>query len=296
MIDLAILIVAYRSAADLPRLLAGVHSAAGDLDWRAVVVDNYGEDQLTTDDPLVEIVRSGTNLGYSGGLNLALDCAPASRFTAFLNPDLELDPGSLAALTQACTPAGVGAAVPLVLDADGAAQPSLRREPSTLRSLGEAVFGDHWPTRPAYLAEMLRDPESYRSAGPVDWATGAALVVRSEILAAVGDWDAARFFLYSEETDYARRIRGCGYRIEFVPHSVVRHRGAGSGSSAELDALLAVNKVRYYRKWHGRVPSAAFFAVAVAHNLLRLRRPSSRLALRALFSAPTRAMLPGGAP
>ena len=58
--------------------------------------------------------------------------------------------------------------------------------------------------------------------------------------------------------------------------------------------MLAVNKVRYFRKWHGTVSSAAFFAVAVAHNLLRLRRPASRLALRALFSAPTRATLPGG--
>lgn len=297
MIDLAILIVAYRSANDLPTLLSGVAAAAGGLDWRALIVDNYGEDALSAgEDSRVSIVRSGSNLGYSGGLNFALAHAPASRFTVFLNPDLELQPGSLAALVDACSAVGVGAAVPLVLDPAGSAQPSLRREPSTLRSLGEAVFGDHWPGRPAFLSEMMRDPASYRTGSSVDWATGAALVVSADVVAAVGPWDAARFFLYSEETDYARRIRAHGYRIAFTPSAIVHHRGAGSGSSAELDALLSVNKVRYYRKWHGPLASSAFFAVAVTHNVLRLSRPSARLSLRALFSAPARSALPGGAP
>lgn len=297
MIDLSIVIVAYRSADDLPGLLASLPGAAGGLSWRATVVDNYGLDGLSAgDDPRVTLIPAGSNLGYSGGLNLGVSRAPSSRFTVFLNPDLVLDVGSLEGLVQACGPSGVGAAVPLVLDALGVPQLSLRREPTTLRSLGEALFGDHWPRRPHFLAEMVRGEEGYRTPTSVDWATGAALVVRTEVLSEVGAWDSGRFFLYSEETDFSRRIRARGLEIAFSPGAVVRHRGAGSGSSPELDALLFVNKIRYFRKWHDAGSTAVFFLVAVLHNLLRLNRPASRLTLRALFSPAVRSALPGGTP
>lgn len=311
MIDLAVLIVAYNSAAELPKLLESIPAAAGTLSWHVVVVDNSADTDLaeTCGRPeRVNFVDAGSNLGYSGGLNLGLQLVSPSRFIVFLNPDLTLQAHALERLVEACTGAGIGtdteagieadagaaASVPLVLDASGRPQPSLRREPTTLRSLGEALCGDHWPGRPHWLAEMVRSPEDYARARPVEWATGAALLVRTNVVTRIGPWDSTRFFLYSEETDYARRIRDRGYTIAFAPTAVVHHRGAASGSGPALDALLAVNKVRYFRKWHGLPASALFFAVAVVHNLIRLRRPESRLTLKALFSAPARAALPGG--
>lgn len=300
MIDLAIIIVAYKSAGDLPALLESVPRAVGELEWHAIVVDNYGLDDLSAvagADPRVTVMQTGANLGYSGGLNHGLQHAPESRYTVFLNPDLTLHENALSALVSACRPGSLGdvaAAVPVVLDETGAVQPSLRREPTVRRSLGEALFGDRWAARPAWLAEMVRDPAVYHAPAPVEWATGAALVVRSDALAAVGPWDSQRFFLYSEETDYSRRIRACGHVIVFVPDAVVSHRGAGSGSSSALEALMAVNKLRYFRKWHGPAASAAFFCVAVLHNLLRANRPHSRAILTALLVAPSRTNLPGG--
>jgi N-acetylglucosaminyl-diphospho-decaprenol L-rhamnosyltransferase len=297
MIDCAVIVVAYRSAEDLPALLASLPAAAGQLSWCVVIVDNYGQDHLdrvVAGDPRVSLVSAGDNLGYSGGLNLGIRHAPASRFTVFLNPDLVLDPGALAALAAACTGDMVGASVPLVVDDNGTRQRSLRNEPTLTRALGEAMLGDHWPGRPHWLSEMVRLPLRYTAQATTDWATGAALMVRSAVLAQVGTWDARHFFLYSEETDYSRRLREAGYAIVFAPDAVVRHKGAGSGSSAQLEALLAVNKLRYYRKWHSALPVAAFFVVSVVHNLLRVRRPGARAALRALLSRRARAALPGG--
>ena len=40
----------------------------------------------------------------------------------------------------------------------------------------------------------------------MDWATGAALLVPATVAHEVGEWN-EEFFLYSEETDYFRRIR-----------------------------------------------------------------------------------------
>nr|WP_244962867.1 glycosyltransferase family 2 protein [Cryobacterium roopkundense] len=290
-------IVAFKSAVDLPRLLDSVPDALGSLSWHALVVDNYGQDNVAdslASRPHVTVVSSGSNLGYSGGLNIGLSSSPSSRFTVFLNPDVVLLPGSLSQLVRACSVDGVAAAVPVVIDEEGVTQPSLRREPSALGALGEALFGDHWPGRPTWLAEMIRDPRAYRLTHDAEWATGAALAVRSDVLRAIGPWDSHRFFLYSEETDYCRRIRALGHRISFSPEAVVRHRGAGSGSSPELNALMAINKVRYFRKWHGSAASALFACITVVHSALRLGRPESRLTIQALFSAPARAALPGG--
>jgi GT2 family glycosyltransferase len=296
-IDLVIIVVAYHSAADLPGLLGSITAAVDDLSWRLVLVDNSSDAALpglVGSDSRLTLLDTGANLGYSGGLNYGVDHAPPSRFTVFLNPDLWLEPHALARLAEACRVGRAVASVPLVIDEFGAPQPSLRREPTALRSLGEALLGDHWPTRPAFLAEMVRGREHYHRSGAIDWATGAALMVRSDTVAAIGPWDSGRFFLYSEETDYSRRIRAGGHDIVFTPDAVVSHRGAGSGSSPSLDALLAVNKLRYFRKWHGPAASVIFAAVAVIHNLLRLRRPESRHSLRAFFSATARSALPGG--
>jgi len=296
-IDLAIITVAYKSLGDLPSLLGSIPQAVGTLTWHLVVVDNYSLDGLEERfgaTPQVSVFNSGENLGYSGGLNAGLAHAPASRFTVFLNADLTLKPDSLVLLVDALKTENTAVSVPLLVDEDGRIQPSLRREPATLRALGEAVFGDHWPRRPSWLSEMVRNPDEYHGTKPVEWATGAALMIKSDVLSEVGPWDSERFFLYSEETDYFRRVRQQGFGITFVPDAVVGHRGGGSGTSLELNALMAVNKVRYFRKWHGAGASSVFFAATVLHSLLRIRRPESSITLRALFSSAARAALPGG--
>lgn len=297
MIDCTIIVVAYRSTPDVVQLITSIPGAVGGLTWQALVVDNDNSDDLAAalvGHPTVRVIRSLGNLGYSGGLNLGLHHSPPSRYTVFLNPDLSLSQGSLSALAGSCDSGRCAAAVPLLLDEIGTPQMSLRREPTVRRAFGEALFGDRWPGRPAWLSETVRSTRSYRAVGSVDWATGAALMVRNDILADVGLWDSARFFLYSEETDYARRVRELGHEIRFTPTAVVRHRGAGSGSSPELDALLAINKVRYFRKWNGKLRTLAFAGAILLHSGLRITRAESRLAIRSLFSARSRASLPGG--
>ncbi|MGY4858309.1 glycosyltransferase [Cryobacterium sp. AP23] len=299
-IDCAIILVAYDSDDDLPRLLDSLPAAAGELSYAVVIVDNNAETSrlpsLVAHRPNVTVVDAGGNLGYSGGLNVGLANVPAAEATLFLNPDLVLGPGAIGTLLQASRTAG--AAVPVVVDETGARQMSLRREPTLGRALGDAFFGDRWPARPGWLSETVRQPGDYVSAHAVDWATGAALLVQTRLIGDVGEWDAERFFLYSEETDYCRRIRETGASVLYCPTAQVIHAGGGSGSSPALDALLQLNKVRYFGKWHGgrasgRLMVAAFWAVAVLHGLLRPHDPGARLALRALFSRRIRADLPG---
>lgn len=292
-LDCAIIAVAYRSADDVPRLVASLPAAADGLSWRLIVVDNDGTDGLAAalaGVPGVRVTPAPANLGYSGGLNLGLAVAPDARVVVFLNPDLTLEPGALRRLVDAASDA---AAVPRIRDRSGHVQPSLRREPTVLRSLGEALFGDHWASRPAALAELVRDPAAYDTPAQADWATGAAVALPAAAAGANGPWDSERFFLYSEETDYFRRLRSAGIPVRYVPDAVVVHEQGGSGRSAQLDALQTVNKLRYYRKWHGRAATAVFATTLVVHNILRANEPSARASLAALFSRASRDRLPG---
>jgi GT2 family glycosyltransferase len=158
--------------------------------------------------------------------------------------------------------------VPLMLEADGATFPSLRREPSLTRAIGDALLGRKIRARPGFSSETDSRPTSYIEAHDVDWATGAALLIPAAVAREVGAWN-EEFFLYSEETDYFRRIRESGRRVRFEPSAVVKHRGKGSGTSPELATLMAVNRVRYVERHHGRLYSLLFRAVVVLAEGLR---------------------------
>lgn len=294
-VDCTAIVVTYNSAADLPGLLDSMPAAAAGLRVRVLVVDNDSADdvQSTVDGRSgVTLIRAGANLGYAGGVNTGRRHLGPTRTVAVLNPDLRLAPGSLAALVSAAGRPGVGAAVPRFVGAAGTTFPSLRREPSVTRLLGDALLGAHWPGRPGWLSEMVWQPEQYDRPRSVDWATGAVLVLNAEADAAVGDWD-ERFFLYSEETDYCRRLRSAGWTVQYVPDARVFHDGGGSGTGPALTALNEVNRVRYFDKYHGPLAGTAFRAAATVGQLARVRRPGNRMALRALWSRRYRQGLPG---
>jgi GT2 family glycosyltransferase len=296
-VECGIIVVSYNSAGHIEALLDSLPAAAGDITTRCVVVDNNSSDDTTSilskrDD--VHTLPAGQNLGYAGAINLGREFLGQCSSVLILNPDLVLSPGSIGQLRAALDQPGVGVAVPKMLGRDGELYQSLRREPSLTRALGDAMFGSRIPWRPGWLSEMIRDGAAYQQARDVAWSTGAALLISAACNDAVGQWDADRFFLYSEETDFAARARRCGYRIRYVPTAVVHHEGGGSGQSAVLDALLAVNRVRYYEKYHRRPVSSMFRLVVVLHYLLRGTKVTGRQTFRMLLRRSRWGSLPGG--
>jgi GT2 family glycosyltransferase len=184
--------------------------------------------------------------------------------------------------------------VPAVLDEAGELYPSLRFEPTLLRDFGDALLGSRLSTRPPWLTETDFNTESYQWAHPLDWATGAALLVSAEVASAVGDWS-EDFFLYSEETDFFRRVRETGSTVWFEPEARVTHVGEASGSSPELDALRAVNRVRYAELHHGRTHAFAARLVVILSALMRTRRAEGhRRALHYLLRRDRWSSLPSG--
>lgn len=296
-VECGVVVVTYNSAQHIERLLDSLPDAAFGLKTRCVVVDNNSSDETmpivrSRDD--VVAIEAGRNLGYAGAINLGRAHIGSCSSVLILNPDLVLEPQAIVRLYQALDQPGVGVAVPMLLTEEGSLYLSTRREPSVTRAFGEALFGAHWPSRPGWLSETIRDRVVYERPRDVAWAGGAALLISAPCHDAVGDWDDGRFFLYSEETDFAARARRCGYRVRYVPDARARHEDGGSGRSPELGALMAVNRIRYYEKYHRRPATSLFRALVILHSLLRSADPVQRVALTTLIQRDRWHDLPGG--
>src|ERR1700739_1952839 len=271
--DVAVVVVTYNSASDIALLIDDLRLAALDRPLRVIVIDNRSSDgtaDIVRAHPDIRLIESGANFGYAGAINAALPFTAPCEAVLFLNPDVRLMPG---AVTRLLGPLIAddrnGVVIPLMLDVNGVPFSSLRREPSLTRAVGDALLGSRvWRNRPGFMSECDYRPASYIYAHDVDWATGAALLVRADVVRELGDWN-EEFFLYGEETDYFRRIRESGRRVRFEPSAVVKHRRGGSGTSPAIATLMAVNRVRYVERHHGCVFAVLFRAVVALAEMVR---------------------------
>ncbi|MGI5950231.1 MAG: glycosyltransferase [Brooklawnia sp.] len=291
--DVIVAAVTYNSIDHIEEFLAALGPAlAGAGTCQVVCVDNASADGtpdlIREQAPWVVLLEPGANLGYAAGINLALRGRRARRGVYVLNPDAVPSPGSVRLLADAVAQhPSVGLAVPRVVNHAGELKFSLRREPTIVRALGEAVLGGHRAARFPALGDMIRDPGHYVDGATADWATGAAIFISAQAGSLVGQWDES-FFLYSEETDYALRVRDAGLTLRYVRDAVVAHPGGEMSRSPWLWSLVTVNRVRLYRKRHGVLPGAVYWVVVFFNEALRaaLGRPTHRAAVKALLFGP----------
>jgi len=293
--DVVIYIVTYNSEPALEALMSSLRREARTLRLRVIVADNDSADgtlHALGNYPDAYALSTGGNLGYASGINAARRVAGETRAVLVLNPDLEVLPGAIIALYQRLVSTGAGLVVPKLLETDGSIYESLRREPTVATAFGDAFFGSKWATRPGWLAETEYAPESYQHAHRIDWASGAAIMIRADVAERLGDWD-EQFFLYSEEVDYFRRAREAGETAWYEPESQMVHHGGGSGTSSSLDALLAVNRVRYVRKYHDRGYAAWFRNGVALTEALRFYKPTRLGTFRTILDEASWESLPG---
>lgn len=105
---------------------------------------------------------------------------------------------------------------------------------SFLRDDGEA--GDRGIYEP--------DRGQYDRAEDVTALCGCSMLLRRSVLDAVGFFD-RDLFMYYEDTELSWRIRKAGYRLRFVPESVVRHFHASTSVewSPLFNFLVARNRI-----------------------------------------------------
>jgi N-acetylglucosaminyl-diphospho-decaprenol L-rhamnosyltransferase len=171
------------------------------------------------------------------------------RYALLLNEDSELRPGATDALWQALQerPHAACAGARLVRP-DGRAQACAWRFPTVATALAGAL--------------MLHRRCVVQSTGghtrEVDWCQSSALLVRREAAAEV-DYLDPDFFVYSDEVDFARRLRDAGWRSVYVPAAVaVHHEQLSTGAVPERRIVeLSRGRDLYMRKHHSPAQARA---------------------------------------
>jgi N-acetylglucosaminyl-diphospho-decaprenol L-rhamnosyltransferase len=168
-----------------------------------------------------------------------------------LNEDSELQPGATAALIEAlrADPEAAVAGAQL-FDADGRPLACAWRLPG----LGTALAG----------ALFLHRPLVTQSGGgetrAVGWVQSAAMLVRRQAAEQVSYLD-PKFFVYSDETDFCKRLADAGWRILHVPAArAVHHEQLATDRSAGARRVVEFHRGRdlYMRKHAGPVRAAAY--------------------------------------
>jgi hypothetical protein len=263
MIDLSVIIVSYNTREMTLDCLRTLERALGGLAAETIVVDNASTDgsaaAIREHFPVVRVIESGRNAGFGAANNLGMRAARGAFFL-LLNTDAFPEPGAIAELVRFLQEnPQVGVAGPRTLNKDGSLQISCYRFTSPLHAWQENL----WLSRG--YSDWAHD-----SVREVDFVIGACLLVRREVFAQVGGFD-ERFFMYSEEADWQRRIWDAGWKVMFVPAARVTHLGGASGAahSEEVPTYFWESLDYYSRKHHGLAGLVAIRAAMVVGCFLR---------------------------
>ncbi len=171
------------------------------------------------------------------------------RYALLLNEDSELLPGATLTLREALERhRDAACAGAMLLRPDGSAQACAWRFPTVATALAGALM----------LHRLLVVQSAGERTREVDWCQSSALLVRREAAAGV-DYLDPDFFVYSDEVDFARRLRDRGWRSVYVPAArAVHHEQLSTGALPERRIVeLARGRDLYMRKHHSAAAARA---------------------------------------
>jgi N-acetylglucosaminyl-diphospho-decaprenol L-rhamnosyltransferase len=267
------LVVTWNSAGVTPDALRHTLDSNRDCEIRLLVRDNASADGTATAIaetlPEAIIEKGEENIGFAAAVNrlIARSSAP---WVLLLNPDAWAEPGAIATLVaRAVERPRAAAVVPRLENPDGTLQHSTHPFPS-VGVAATMLLGRRIPRRRGERM-LLEGVWAHDRARPVDWAIGAAMLIRRAALEEIGGLD-ERFFIYVEDLEWCWRAHEAGWEIFFEPAAVVKHIGNVSGEIAFGDKRTATymrNTYRFYRREHGAVSTAAYRALNLAGSGVR---------------------------
>lgn len=223
----------------------------------------------------VELVRRPTNGGFGAAVNTGLDALaagePAIEHGLVLNSDLQIPPGFCAELLEHARPWMPAVVGCRNVGEDGRSGYAARYFPTVFHQVVEWLV----PLASQRHRDVLHcavghDLDAERGTGmvPVDWVSGAVLLLPLAEVRAAGGFDEG-YFMYTEEVDLQLRLRRAGIPALLDADLEVRHVGGGSsGGEARRRVWLVGARMRYARK-HGNVHLLrAGMTLATGANLL----------------------------
>ena len=225
--ELAVIILNWNGRKLLEQFLpvASRYSITEDADL--IVADNGSTDDsvewVKAHHPEVKVLSFSENYGFAEGYNKAIK-QTQYKYTILLNSDVEVTEDWTRPLLDF-----------MRRNSDvGALQPKIRSWKERTKFEYAGAAGGYldkmgYPYCRGRLFDSIEEDRGQYDGKVVDicWASGAALMVRTDIYQKVGGLD-ARFFAHMEEIDLCCRIHAAGYRVVVVPDAMVFHVGGAS--------------------------------------------------------------------
>lgn len=224
---------------------------------RVLVIDNSQDAVINIEDFKnlnLEVLKTEKNLGFTGGHNTAFNYVKNDDYDLFLllNNDCYVDKDFLVRLIKPFERKEVGGAVSKIYFAKGNEYHKDKYDKSDLGKViwfaGGYIDWKMVTSQHVGLDEV--DKGQYDNEKSVTFATGACFAIKKSVLNKTGLFD-DNFFLYYEDADLSTKIIKEGYKLIYVPDSIIWHKNAGSsGSGSKLhDYYLTRNRLYFGMKY-----------------------------------------------
>ncbi|MDF2564626.1 MAG: hypothetical protein K0Q53_1021 [Massilibacillus sp.] len=221
--SVAIILVNWNGYNDTKECLKSLNSLSFN-NFRVFVVDNCSTDNsfenlktlLANKNYLykIDLIKTEKNLGFAGGNNIAIKKAYSLgiKYIWLLNNDTVVDQRALSALVER-----------MESNADvGIAGSKIYYYGSDTLWFAGGKF-DIRTGKTAHIGYKEKDNVIYNVEKEVDYITGCSLIFRTNLINKIG-YINENYFLYYEETDFNIRAHKHGWKILYVPKSVVYHK------------------------------------------------------------------------
>lgn len=291
MIDLAVIILNYKTPQLVIDCLESLLPELSGIKANTIVVDNASDDgsvdviQKWIDHGslghLVTLNVSNENVGFSGGNNIGIEALDAEYYL-LLNSDTLIRRGAITTLLRAIkSDSNIGLIGPRLEWLNGLAQESCFRFHSPVSELissantGIVTKAFKRFNVPFKVSEL---PAFY------DWTSFACVLIKAEVFNDIGLMD-DDYFMYFEDVAFSYKAQQAGWKVMNVPNAHVVHLRGGSSplkSQAKLRKRLPryfyESRTRFFYQVYGRMGllmANIFWTLGYGVSLLRSLLSSS---------------------
>ena len=289
---LSIMIVTWNVRHRVLACLESIHADDSRPDTEIIVVDNASSDdtvqKVAARFPDVRLIANRENVGFPRANNQALALARGD-LVLYLNPDTEVEPGTLARCVHELeADPSIGLVGCRLVHPDGRIQYEGARNTYHFRHLTyELLYLHMLLPRSRVFAGHVMGHWDHASTRDVEAICGAFMLTRRSLARELGGLP-EDVFMYHEDLSFCLRVMRTGLRIRYLADvATVHHCGQSSGRSrARFGLLEAESKMRYIEEADGPIWAAAARGVIALRSLIRhvicaLSAPvSSRLSVR----------------
>lgn len=254
----AIVVLSFNSRKYIAKCINSLQRLKTSAQTETIIVDAGSSDGslefLREEFPSVTLISNPKNLGYAGGNNLGLRYAidHGADYVWIVNPDVVVADNALEQALQGFADPMVGVVGSKVYFAKGF---EFHKDRYSSKDFGRVIWyaGGHYDWQNvATVHHGINEVDhgQFDETSEVEFATGASLLINSAVLRQAGLID-EKYFLYYEENDLCQRIRRLGWKIRYVPDSVVWHQvGQAAGIGSELaDYYTTRNQLLFGMRW-----------------------------------------------